>query len=173
MAPPEPTIEPKPGDNDGQNTAESTTTTARSVSRETASNRPSTTQTSTIETDVQDGPPSLGYSLYAKHRRRNIAIFWTLVVFDSVAMPIILYFALWYHTSLSPNAVFSIVTAAIGGVSIVDYGWRLWRLIKKDSDCRVPGTNRFHVRSHTRVFPLFFSYTELMSSWTFSTGALR
>lgn len=116
-------------------------TTIHPVSR---NDTPSTGQPSS-EIERLDGPPPLGYSLYAKHRRRNIAIFWTLVVFDSVAMPIVLYFALWYHTSLSPNAVFSIVTAAIGGVSIVDYAWRSWRLIKKDSDCRVPGSKRFSV----------------------------
>jgi hypothetical protein len=68
-----------------------------------------------------------------------------MVVLDSVAMPIVLYFALWYHTSLSPNTVFSIVTAALGGVSIADYGWRLWRLWKKDSDCGVEGVGRYHV----------------------------
>jgi hypothetical protein len=92
-----------------------------------------------------DAPPSLGYTLHESKRKRNIAIFWSMVVLDSVAMPIVLYFALWYNTSLSPNTVFSIVTAALGGVSIADYGWRLWRLWKKNSDCRVDGVGRYHV----------------------------
>lgn len=91
------------------------------------------------------GPPSLSYSLFAPKRRRNIAIFWTLVVVDSVAMPIILYFVLWYHTDLSPNAVFSIVTAALGGVSIIDFQWRLWKLCRKGSGCRVEGAKWWHV----------------------------
>lgn len=105
---------------------------------------PTTAATTTSSPDTH-GPPSLGYSLREPKRRRNIAIFWSMVVVDSVAMPLALYFALWYHTDLSPNTVFSIVTAALGGVSIADYGWRLWRLWKKNSDCRVEGVGRYHV----------------------------
>lgn len=47
-------------------------------------------------------PPSLNYSLYP--RIKYIAFFWTLVVLDVVCLPIILYFVLWYKTSLSHNA---------------------------------------------------------------------
>jgi hypothetical protein len=47
-------------------------------------------------------PPPLNYSLHP--RIKYIAIFWTLVVIDCVAVPLVLYFVLWYHTSLSHNA---------------------------------------------------------------------
>jgi hypothetical protein len=47
-------------------------------------------------------PPGLNYSL--RPRKKAIAIFWTLIVLDCVAMPIALYFGLWYGTGLSPNA---------------------------------------------------------------------
>lgn len=133
-----PSIDPEPGDI----TRPSHTTASHLTS---PLSRDTTSRSYTPSSQVPPGPPSLGYSLYAKHRRRNIFIFWSLVAFDSVAMPIILYFVLWYHTSLSPNAVFSIVTAAVGGVSIVDYGWRLWKLVKRDSNCRVRDTGRYHV----------------------------
>ena len=47
-------------------------------------------------------PPELNYSLWP--RKRAISIFWFLVLVDCIAVPIALYFALWYHTDLSPNA---------------------------------------------------------------------
>lgn len=103
--------------------------------------------TSTRDTDILhqylDAPPSLEYSVAS--RKWKIIFFWTVVTFDSVAMPIALYFALWYGTDLSPNAVFSIVTAAIGGISIWEYAARLWALWKKDSTCRPIGAERKHV----------------------------
>ncbi|KAF2212783.1 hypothetical protein CERZMDRAFT_121111 [Cercospora zeae-maydis SCOH1-5] len=85
-------------------------------------------------------PPRLNYDLW--ERRWFIAFFWSMILVDCVAAPIILYFCLWYLTDLSPNAVFSIVTAALGGVSIVEYFVRFWRLWKKDSTCRVIGARR-------------------------------
>lgn len=47
-------------------------------------------------------PPDLNYGL--RQRKKSIAIFWTLIILDCVAMPIALYFGLWYGTSLSHNA---------------------------------------------------------------------
>jgi hypothetical protein len=88
-------------------------------------------------------PPPLNYSLW--DRRRAIAFFWVLIVVDCIAMPIVLYFCLWHLTGLSPNAVFSIVTAALGGVSIFEYFLRFWRLWKKDSTCRVIGARRSYL----------------------------
>jgi len=89
------------------------------------------------------GPPSLDYDL--RSRWKSITIFWGLILFDSIAMPLALYFGLWYGTSLSPNAVFSIVTAALGGISIFEYALRFWRLFKKGSTCRVIGGRRAYL----------------------------
>ncbi|KAF2003453.1 hypothetical protein P154DRAFT_520066 [Amniculicola lignicola CBS 123094] len=88
-------------------------------------------------------PPPLNYSLQS--RRKSIFWFWTLIVLDCVAMPIGLYFGLWYGTSLSPNAVFSISTALLGTVSIVEYFIRFLRLWRKNSDCRVIGAQRAYL----------------------------
>jgi hypothetical protein len=60
-------------------------------------------------------------------------------------MPIGMYFGLWYGTTLSPNAVFSISTALLGTVSIVEYFIRFHRLWKKGSTCRVIGAQRFYL----------------------------
>lgn len=100
-------------------------------------------------------PPSLNYTL--RTRKLTILIFWTVIIIDSVFMPIGLYFGLWYgvgpgtntpteiREKLSANAVFSIVTAAIGGASIVEYFVRFRRLFKKGSTCRVIGAHRWYL----------------------------
>lgn len=91
-----------------------------------------TTAETTVETT--DGPPPLPYSL--RQRKRSIAFFWTLFVIDTLAQPLILYFALRYRTSLSLNLVFSISTAALGGVSVFEYFYRLYNLMKSKSRAR-------------------------------------
>ncbi|PSR99231.1 hypothetical protein BD289DRAFT_47564 [Coniella lustricola] len=104
---------------------------------------------------LEPEPPPLNYTLHT--RKKSIFIFWSFIVFDSVVMPIALYFGLWYGVGpgantpthkgevLSANAVFSIVTAAIGGASIVEYAVRFWRLYKKNSTCRVIGAKRWYL----------------------------
>ncbi|KAI1848801.1 hypothetical protein JX265_001131 [Neoarthrinium moseri] len=94
-------------------------------------------------------PPSLNYSL--RDRTRSIIIFTILLVLDSALLPVGLYYGLWYgfgpgnpdYHPLSANTVFSIVTAFIGGTSILELVLRCWRLWKKDSDCRVIGATRW------------------------------
>ena len=89
-------------------------------------------------------PPPLNYSLWK--RKWSILIFWSLILIDSIAMPIVLYICLWdFVPSLSPNTVFSIVTAALGGISIFEYFARFWRLWKKGSTCRVIGARRMYL----------------------------
>lgn len=86
-------------------------------------------------------PPPLDYDMWS--RKWFILFFWSMVFVDCVATPIILYFTLHYLTSLSNNLVFTVVTAALGGVSIFEYFVRAWRLWKKDSTCRVAGESRW------------------------------
>lgn len=88
-------------------------------------------------------PPPLEYSL--RPRWKSLLFFWSLVFLDVVCMPIVLYFSLWYATSLSHNAVFSISTGALGSVSMFEYFLRFWKLWKKGSDCRVIGARRYYV----------------------------
>ncbi len=47
-------------------------------------------------------PPPLNYTL--RTRKLSISIFWFLILVDAIAVPIALYYGLWYHTSLSHNA---------------------------------------------------------------------
>lgn len=87
-------------------------------------------------------PPPLNYSL--RTRKTSITVFWTLILIDSIAVPLVVYFCLQYLTNLSPNAVFSISTACLGGISIIEYFVRFWRLWKKGSTCRVIGARRWY-----------------------------
>lgn len=91
-------------------------------------------------------PPPLNYSLAP--RKWSIVFFWSLIVVDCIFMPVGLYFGLWYgltRRQLSANAVFSIVTAALGGVSIMEYVLRLRRLMRKGSTCRPIGARRAYL----------------------------
>jgi hypothetical protein len=95
-------------------------------------------------------PPPLNYSLQV--RRKSIFWFWTLIFVDCILMPIGLYFGMWYgltRDQLSANAVFSISTALLGTVSIVEYFIRFIRLWRKESNCRVIGAKRYYVRHST------------------------
>lgn len=88
-------------------------------------------------------PPPLNYTL--RTRKLSIAIFWTLILIDSIAIPLVLYFCLHYLTHLSPNAVFSISTGCLGGISVIEYFIRFWRLWKRGSTCRVIGARRWYL----------------------------
>jgi hypothetical protein len=52
-------------------------------------------------TTVPLEPPPLPYSL--RTRKKSIAIFWTIFVLDTLAQPLVLYWALWFATDLSHN----------------------------------------------------------------------
>lgn len=91
-------------------------------------------------------PPPLKYSL--RDRKKAIIYFWSLIIIDCIFMPIALYFGMWYgltRDQLSANAVFSISTALLGTVSIVEYFIRFHRLWKKNSNCRVIGAQRHYL----------------------------
>ena len=53
------------------------------------------------EGSVHSEPPPLPYSLHT--RKKSIAIFWIVFVIDTLAQPLVLYWALWYATDLSHN----------------------------------------------------------------------
>ncbi|GAT29118.1 similar to An15g06860 [Aspergillus luchuensis] len=80
-------------------------------------------------------PPPLPYSL--RSRKKSIAIFWTIFVIDTLAQPLVLYWALWYATDLSHN---------LGGVSVFEYFYRLYNLFRKDSRARPLNARKGWVR---------------------------
>jgi len=112
--------------------------------------------TQVVYTDLTfEHPPPLNYTL--RTRKKSLLIFWSLIFLDCVCLPIVLYFALWYGTHLSHNAVFSISTGALGTVSIFEYMLRFRRLWRKGSNCRVIGARRYY---------LDFFHWNLSVGWT-------
>ncbi|KXJ86961.1 hypothetical protein Micbo1qcDRAFT_112396, partial [Microdochium bolleyi] len=96
-------------------------------------------------------PPPLNYTLTDKKLR--IFFFWCFILIDCAIAPTVLYFVLWYEAGpgsqpkgpLSADTVLSIVTATIGGSSIIEWAVRSWKLWKKGSDCQVIGArNRWY-----------------------------
>ncbi|KAH8841644.1 hypothetical protein MCOR27_005040 [Pyricularia oryzae] len=96
------------------------------------------------------GPPPLNFTLHGK--RTGIATFVVFTFFDSLVLPVGLYFGLWYgfgpgspkDQPLSASVVMTIVTAIIGGASIWELLQRAWRLGRKGSRCRVFGAAWWH-----------------------------
>ncbi|KAB8336826.1 hypothetical protein FH972_021135 [Carpinus fangiana] len=124
----------------------SATADQRHVPVEIITSAPADGPASASSSNAASVPPQLGYSLDDNNRKFTIAWFWTLIVIDIIAVPLVLYFCLWYlNTGLSHNAIFSISTACLGGVSIVEYFLRFYRLWKKGSTCRVMGARRWYL----------------------------
>lgn len=113
--------------------------------------------------------PSLEYDLASKKWR--ILIFWTLVIMDSFAIPIILYFVLNYSTTLNKKqgifarsrrienseliySVYYIISFTLFGTLMLEYAQRAWRLWVKTSTCRVVNTKRLDVS-----LPLLLCYS--------------
>jgi len=84
--------------------------------------------------------PPLPYT--PSNHKRSIAITWTIIVTNSCLLPIALVYGLYYGTSLSQNTIFGIVTGVFGSLSLVQFWWRMWKLLKKDGEFRPLGSRR-------------------------------
>ena len=125
------------------------------------------------EYDNPNEPPPLKYTL--RTRKASIVFFWSLILIDSIAIPLVLYFTLQYHTDLTPNAVFSISTGCLGGISIVEYILRFWRLWKHSSQCRVVGARRWYLDWFHWNFSIAWVYimVELIIGTAFDNPPIR
>ncbi|KAF2876271.1 hypothetical protein BDV95DRAFT_560343 [Massariosphaeria phaeospora] len=133
-----------PGASDEPNSLSATQGAARPAASRAVSLHPHTQIT--YEDPDFTRPPPLNYSL--RTRKKAIFWFWSLIIVDCIFMPIGLYFGMWYgltRDELSANAVFSISTALLGTVSIVEYFIRFIRLWRKNSNCRVIGAQRHYL----------------------------
>ncbi|KAL2068447.1 hypothetical protein VTL71DRAFT_16545 [Oculimacula yallundae] len=99
----------------------------------------------TASTNEPRNLPSLKYDL--RKRKVRILIFWSMVLLDSMIIPIVLYFLLWKGSGLDHDTVYLIISATLAGTSILEYFWRFWLLGKKSSSCRVRGAKWWHMDS--------------------------
>lgn len=126
-----------------------------------------------VANSISFGPPSLRYTIH--NRKWAITRFWLLILFDSIAVPLVLYYTLWYLTDLSPNTVFSISTACIGGASIFEYVLRFWHLWRHNSTCRVIGARRWYLDYFHWNFSIawIFIMVELIVGCIFTNPPIR
>lgn len=103
---------------------------------------------SSPEPHLKRVPPELPYSL--RDHKLSIAVAWTILTINSFILPLVLFYGLWYGTSLSRNIVVAINTAIFGFIALVAYSVRMWHLLKKDPSHRPLGSRRGLVRTSSR-----------------------
>lgn len=96
--------------------------------------------TDSMATSIDLGP---SYSTGAQFpyrissHRKNWALWCFFFIFDGCIFPIILFYALWHHTSLSHTAIFALITSLSFWTSYHKWFSRGWRLIiRKDGKYR-------------------------------------
>lgn len=88
------------------------------------------------EVPTQDGPPSLNYDLRARFLS-NI-FFWSFILLTLVIIPIVIFYPLFYLTSISIGTILSIASISNGLPNIFQLPFRIWKLWKQDSGDRRP-----------------------------------
>ncbi|KAE8388173.1 hypothetical protein BDV23DRAFT_174115 [Aspergillus alliaceus] len=86
-------------------------------------------------------PLPLNYSL--AERKLCILTFWLLVLFDSVVLPIGLYYLLTRLTTWSKTTIFSVLTLTLFGTFVTESLQRSWYLWRKGSTCRLSNAGRY------------------------------
>jgi glycopeptide antibiotics resistance protein len=78
--------------------------------------------------------PPLSYDL--REKKRSIAITWfILILFTSILIEFF-YFVLRYGAKTSTDLALTVPTAILGVFSILTIGFRTFKLLRKNSDCR-------------------------------------
>lgn len=87
----------------------------------------SITTRSSMHRRYDDGPPPLHYTLKTGNRKRWIAIFFTLLFIDAGLLPLILFYSLRGHLSISKDL--KVTTGSAGLVSGLQVAYRSWLLL--------------------------------------------
>lgn len=74
--------------------------------------------------------PALPYSI--RDHLRNIIFIWTLFTLDTAVLPLLLFYALWYHSSQSPTNILTITTCVFGIFATIEWATRTLRLWKME-----------------------------------------
>ena len=85
---------------------------------------------SSAEVDLQPDLPSLPYSLH--EHKKNICLVWSLFALDSAILPIVLFYVLWFASSLQPAYIFAVTTGVFGLISGIEWATRSWLLFKRE-----------------------------------------
>ncbi|KAI1658353.1 hypothetical protein F4813DRAFT_356557 [Daldinia decipiens] len=107
------------------------------------------------------GLPRLNYQIL-EHKKKLFLVGGLLVLEGSI-LPIVLFYPLWYYTTLRHGILFAIITSFFGIVSGLEFAHRSWRLILKDDTYRPLDGKRWRFD---------FTHTTLSIGYTVMTGIL-
>ncbi|KAI1764241.1 hypothetical protein GGR53DRAFT_327627 [Hypoxylon sp. FL1150] len=107
------------------------------------------------------GLPRLNYNLM--DHKTKLFVVGGLLVLEGSILPIILFYPLWYLTTLRHGILFAIITSFFGIVSGLEFAHRSWRLIQKDDKYRPLDGGRWRFD---------FTHTTLSIGYTLMTGIL-
>ncbi|KAI0204827.1 hypothetical protein F4808DRAFT_311901 [Astrocystis sublimbata] len=98
---------------------------------------------------VLPGLPRLEYNLMDHWKK--LFLVGGLLILEGSALPIILFYPLWYKTNLRHGILFAIITSFFGLISGLEFAHRSWRLIHKNDKYRpLDGTRwKFDFTHHT------------------------
>lgn len=98
----------------------------------------------TLEEYYDDNPnllPQLPFTWHHGWRRWRLFFFAFLVFVDACAIPIALYYGMYYAGNVEGWIIFAVVTTIWGGPTYLEFAIRTLRLIKKERFYRPLGTN--------------------------------
>ncbi|KAM3502583.1 hypothetical protein MY11210_009020 [Beauveria gryllotalpidicola] len=114
----------------------------------------------TLEEYYDDNPrllPQLPFTWHHGWRRWRLFFFAFLVFVDACAIPIALYYGMWYAGKVQGYIIFAVVTTIWGGPTYLEFAVRTLRLMKKERFYRPLGTNSrwcFDVTTWTTVITI-------------------
>ncbi|KAI1776619.1 hypothetical protein F4818DRAFT_411239 [Hypoxylon cercidicola] len=107
------------------------------------------------------GLPRLNYKLL--DHKKKLFLVGGLLVLEGSILPIVLFYPLWYATTLRHGILFAIITSFFGIVSGLEFAHRSWRLILKDDTYRPLDGGRWRFD---------FTHLTLSIGYTVMTGIL-
>ncbi|KAH8885464.1 hypothetical protein GQ53DRAFT_845477 [Thozetella sp. PMI_491] len=114
-------------------------------------------------TDLSDPAdlPRLNYNLWDYKTKLFLVSF--LLVLEMSILPIVLFYTLWFDTTLRHGILFAIITSFFGIVTGLEFALRSWRLIMPSDEYRPLGGGRWHFD---------FSHWTMVFGYTIMTGIL-
>ncbi|KAI1417027.1 hypothetical protein F5Y13DRAFT_153575 [Hypoxylon sp. FL1857] len=107
------------------------------------------------------GLPRLNYKLL--DHKKKLFLVGGLLVLEGSILPIVLFYPLWFATTLRHGILFAIITSFFGLVSGLEFAHRSWRLILKDDRYRPLDGKRWRFD---------FTHMTLSIGYTVMTGIL-
>ncbi|KAL7268212.1 hypothetical protein RUND412_009175 [Rhizina undulata] len=101
-------------------------------------------------TGAREPLPQLPYSL--RTRKLSIAIVWSIILIDQLFLPLILFFVLKYVKHMEDGSILGISFSIYGFVSVFQWNFRLFQLLRPSPKYRPLGAGRWAVDSYQIQF---------------------